>query len=116
MDFSPRPCPAVRLRPVAAGPILTALWEEIMEGRGRLSPSVRELVWRLPARPGAQHAEPGHLRRYQPTGGWFDRFKPRASWARGFPTEAGPLLRAADGTRHRLRWKTRRRLDSQRDR
>ncbi|MCY4521402.1 MAG: hypothetical protein OXC13_11565 [Caldilineaceae bacterium] len=36
-----------RARPPEAGPVLLALWEAVMQGRVRLHPEVRKLLWHL---------------------------------------------------------------------
>ena len=55
-----------RERPPEAGPVLLALWEAVMQGRVRLQPEVRKLLWHLgPARP------PSRSRRRPPRAtGW----------------------------------------------
>ena len=37
----------VRERPPEAGPVLLGLWEAVMQGRVRLRPEVRKLLWHL---------------------------------------------------------------------
>ncbi len=81
-----------RARPPEAGPVLLALWEAVRQGRVRLHPEVRKLLWHLVERwhelvrsqdhPGV----PASTNRLE---GWFGRFKPRARLTRGLKTEAG---------------------------
>ena len=83
-----------RARPPEAGPVLLALWEAVRQGRVRLHPEVRKLLWHLVERwhelvrsqdhPGV----PASTNRLE---GWFGRFKPRARLTRGLKTEAGAL-------------------------
>ena len=81
-----------RERPVAAGPILLALWQSVAQGWVRLAPEVRPLLWHLVTRwhylVRSQHNPkvPASTHRLE---GWFGRFKPRARLTRGLKTEAG---------------------------
>ena len=83
-----------RTRPVAAGPVLVALWEAMMAGRVRLSPPVRGLLRHLMERWHdlvRSQRDPDILTNTNRLEGWFGRFKPRARLAQGFGTEAGAL-------------------------
>ena len=81
-----------RERPVAAGPVLLALWQAVAQGRVRLHPEVGKLLWHLVTRwhdlVRSQHKPkvPASTNRLE---GWFGRFKPRARLTRGLKTEAG---------------------------
>ncbi|MCY3660704.1 MAG: hypothetical protein OXG36_17000 [Caldilineaceae bacterium] len=83
-----------RERPPEAGPILLGLWEAVMQGRVRLRPEVRKLLWHLVerwhelVRSRGDPKVPASTNRLE---GWFGRFKPRARLARGLKTEAGAL-------------------------
>ncbi len=79
-------------RPVAAGPVLLALWQAVAQGRVRLHPEVCQLLWHLVVRwhdfVRSQHHPkvPASTNRLE---GWLGRFKPRARLTRGLKTEAG---------------------------
>ena len=81
-----------RERPVAADPVLLALWQAVAQGRVRLDPEVRQRLWHLVVRGHdlvrSQHHPqvPASTTRRE---GWFGRFKPRARLTRGLKTEAG---------------------------
>ena len=83
-----------RERPPEAGPVLLALWEAVMQGRVRLRPEVRKLLWHLVerwhelVRSQENPKVPASTNRLE---GWFGRFKPRARLTRGLKTEAGAL-------------------------
>jgi len=82
----------VRERPPAAGPILLELWQVVVQGRVRLDPEVRKLLQHIVERrhelvPSQRNPKvPASTHRLE---GWFGRFKPRASLARGLKTETG---------------------------
>ena len=77
-----------------AGPVLLGLWEAVMQGRVRLRPEVRKLLWHLVerwhelVRSQGDPKVPATTNRLE---GWFGRFKPRARLTRGLKTEAGAL-------------------------
>ncbi len=81
-----------RARPPEAGPVLLALWEAVRQGRVRLHPEVRKLLWHLVerwhelVRSQDNPKVPASTNRLE---GWFGRFKPRAHLTRGLKTEAG---------------------------
>ena len=83
-----------RERPPEAGPVLLALWEAVMQGRVRLRPEGRKLLWHLVerwhelVRSQENPTVPATTNRLE---GWFGRFKPRARLTRGLKTEAGAL-------------------------
>ncbi|MXZ42676.1 MAG: hypothetical protein F4Z18_13130 [Caldilineaceae bacterium SB0666_bin_21] len=83
-----------RERPPEAGPVLLGLWEAVMQGRVRLRPEVRKLLWHLVerwhelVRSQENPKVPATTNRLE---GWFGRFKPRARLTRGLKTEAGAL-------------------------
>ena len=82
----------VRERPVAAGPVLLALWQAVAQGRVRLNPGVRQLLWHLVVRWHDLVRSQRNANIPAPTNrleGWFGRFKPRARLTRGLKTEAG---------------------------
>ena len=87
-----------RARPPETGPILLALWEAVMQGRVRLDPEVRKLLWHLVerwhdlVRSQGNPEVPASTNRLE---GWFGRFKPRARLTRGLKTEAGPSTSCA---------------------
>ncbi|MCY4522822.1 MAG: transposase, partial [Caldilineaceae bacterium] len=74
-----------RARPPEAGPVLRALWEAVMQGRVRLHPEVRKLLWHLVERWHELVRSQDHPRVPASTNrleGWSGalraRFKPRA--------------------------------------
>ena len=83
-----------RTRPLEAGPVLLGLWQAVAQGRVRLDPEVRKLLWHLVARwndlvrSQRQPDIPASTNRLE---GWFGRLKPRARLTRGLKTEAGAL-------------------------
>ena len=83
-----------RERPPEAGPVLLGLWEAVMQGRVRLRPEVRKLLWHLVerwhelVRSQGNPKVPASTNRLE---GWFGRCKPRARLTRGLKTEAGAL-------------------------
>ena len=84
----------VRERPLAAGPVLLALWQAVAKGRVRLDPEVRPRLWHLVVRwhdlvRSQRNANiPVSTNRLE---GWFGRCKPRARLTRGLKTETGAL-------------------------
>ncbi|MYD90133.1 MAG: hypothetical protein F4Y08_07305 [Caldilineaceae bacterium SB0662_bin_9] len=87
-----------RERPPEAGPVLWALWEAVMQGRVRLRPEVRKLLWHLVERWHELVCSQGNPKVPASTNrleGWsgalWARFKPRARLTRGLKTEAGAL-------------------------
>ena len=82
----------VRERPVAAGPVLLALWQAMAQERVCLHPEVCQLLWHLVTR----WHDLVHSQRNPKVSAstnwlerWFGRFKPRARLTRGLKTEAG---------------------------
>ena len=87
-----------RERPPEAGPVLLALWEAVMQGRVRLRPEVRKLLWHLVerwhelVRSQGNPKVPASTNRWEGwSGALWARFKPRARLTRGLKTEAGAL-------------------------
>ena len=83
-----------RERPPEAGPVLLALWEVVMQGRVRLRPEVRKLLWHLVERWHELVRSQGNPKVPTSTNrleGWFGCFKPRARLTRGLKTEVGAL-------------------------
>ena len=83
-----------RARPPEAGPVLLALWEAVMQGRVRLHPEVRKLLWHLVERWHdlvSSQGNPGVPASTNRLEGWLGRCKPRARLTRGLKTETGAL-------------------------
>ena len=77
-----------------------------MQGRVRLRPEVRKLLWHLVerwhelVRSQGNPKVPASTNRLE---GWFGRFKTRARLTRRLKTERSPQLRAPDGPQHGLK-------------
>ncbi len=81
-----------------------------MQGRVRLWPEVRKLLWHLVEcwhevmRSQENPKVPASTNRLE---GWFGRFKPRVRLTQGLKTEVGaPQLRVPDGPQHGLKRRT----------
>ena len=75
-----------------------ALWKAMMQGRVRLRPEVRKLLWHLMERGHELVRSQGNPKVPASTNrleGWFGRFKPRARLARGLKTEPRPSISCA---------------------
>ena len=69
-----------RERPPEAGPVLLALWQSVAQGRVRLDPEVRKLLWHLVSRWNDLVRSQHHPKVSATTNrleGWFGRLKPR---------------------------------------
>ena len=81
----------------------------MLQGRVRLQPEVRKLLWHLVERRHDLVRSQGNSKVTASTNrleGWFGRFKPRARLARGLKAEAGPSTSCADGPQHGLKRRT----------